>query len=211
MKFYGQFNPPVDKVLYETYFKDKRDGFFIECGAYDGLLDTCGKFFEESMGWKGINIEAAPRLFQRLLINRPTSFMNLNVALSNKNGSATFNDIVSPTGIADGNGSLTHKEAHVKQITDQHCTFKPVEVQTIRFADLMRKHIVTHIDFMVLDVEGHEVEALEGMAASPTIPEVMCVEYPFAGLDGIKKVLESYGYKLDFLKEVNAFFSRIHK
>lgn len=24
MKFYGQFNPPVDKVLYERYFKNKK-------------------------------------------------------------------------------------------------------------------------------------------------------------------------------------------
>ena len=24
MKFYGQFDPPVDKVLYERYFKNKK-------------------------------------------------------------------------------------------------------------------------------------------------------------------------------------------
>jgi hypothetical protein len=29
-KFYGQWSPPVDQVLFENYFKDKRNGFFIK-------------------------------------------------------------------------------------------------------------------------------------------------------------------------------------
>ena len=33
MIFYGQYTPSVDQLLYEKYFKDKRNGFFIECGA----------------------------------------------------------------------------------------------------------------------------------------------------------------------------------
>ena len=211
MKFYGQFNPPVDQVLYEKYFQNKRNGLFIECGAYDGLVDSCGKFFEENMGWKGINIEASPRLFERLLANRATSFLNLNIALSNKNGLATFSDIISPSGIADGNGSLTHKEIHVEQILKSGCKFKPIEVPTIRFTDLIKEHSITHIDFMALDVEGHEIEVIEGMISSPCFPDIMCVEYAFFSLDDIKKPLETYGYRLDFLKEANAFFSKISK
>jgi hypothetical protein len=29
MRFYGQFDPPVDKVLYDTYFTDVRGGVCI--------------------------------------------------------------------------------------------------------------------------------------------------------------------------------------
>jgi|LakMenEpi03Aug12_release.lakeMendotaPanAssembly.Ray.scaffolds.fasta_scaffold59755_2 hypothetical protein len=58
-KYYGQVpnagylyrGVPVDKFLHDNYFKDKRDGFFIECGAADGLNLSCCKFFEETMGW----------------------------------------------------------------------------------------------------------------------------------------------------------------
>jgi FkbM family methyltransferase len=209
MKFYGQFTPPVDKVLYEKYFKEKKGGFFVECGAYDGNLDSCCKFFEESMDWKGTNIEASPRLFKRLMVNRKTSFLNLNLAMSNKNGIALFNDIVSPTGVADGNGSLTHKEEHIKEIIGHKCSFSPVEVTTIRFSDLVKEYAITHVDLMALDVEGHEVEAIEGMEDSSVFPNIMCVEYPFSGLEKIRNLLEKYGYKMDFTKDVNAFFSRI--
>ena len=33
MRFYGQFDPPVDKVLYDTYFTDVRGGVCIEAGV----------------------------------------------------------------------------------------------------------------------------------------------------------------------------------
>ena len=80
MKYYGQpFNGiPTDQFLHERYFQNKQNGFFIECGAADGFnLSNC-KFFEESMGWRGINIEASPVKYAKLIKNRPNSFLNLN-------------------------------------------------------------------------------------------------------------------------------------
>ena len=205
MKFYGQFIPPVDQLLYENYFKDTKGGFFIECGAYDGLLDSCCKFFEENMGWSGMNIEASPRLFQRLIANRPTSFLNINVALSNKNGISVFNDVVS---VADGNGSLNHKKEHMDQLVDRNCAFNKVEVKTVRFSDLVIERSITKIDLMILDVEGCEVEALEGMSGSPVMPKVMCIEFPLTGIERLKLIMTGLGYRFDFTREVNAFFVR---
>ena len=83
-KYYGQFDPPVDKFIYENFFatnEKKNEGFFIECGAGDGVTESSCKFFEESLGWSGINVEAAPPLFKRLIVNRPGS-LNINCALS---------------------------------------------------------------------------------------------------------------------------------
>ena len=82
MKFYGQFDPPVDKVLYERYFKNLEEGVSIECGAFDGLTENCTKFFEDNLKWKTINIEPLPHIFDKLKVNRPRS-VNLNLALSN--------------------------------------------------------------------------------------------------------------------------------
>jgi len=208
MKFYGQFNPPVDKVIFERCFPTKRDGLFIECGAYDGLLECSCRFFEETMGWRGVNIEASPRIFARLVANRPKSFLNANVALSNKNGRAVFQDIISCGGVADGNGSLTHCEAHKKEIIDQKCGFNAVEVETIRYVDFIARHKIDKVDLMVLDVEGHELQTIEGMVGAQVLPDVMCVEFPFSGLENIKTALGGLGYKMDFISAVNAFFSK---
>ena len=62
MKYYGQFNPNVDKVLHERYFPNKFNGTSIECGAFDGITENCTKFFEENYNWTTINIEPLPDL-----------------------------------------------------------------------------------------------------------------------------------------------------
>lgn len=33
-KFYGQFEYPVDKFIYDRYFSMKKGGVFVECGAF---------------------------------------------------------------------------------------------------------------------------------------------------------------------------------
>ena len=68
MRYYGQLS--LDKVIHETFFPEKRNGFFVECGAYDGLGESTCKFFEETMGWTGLNIEPVPYTFDRLVVNR---------------------------------------------------------------------------------------------------------------------------------------------
>jgi len=39
--YYGQFNPPVDKILHEKYFPNKLNGISIEAGALDGIITMC--------------------------------------------------------------------------------------------------------------------------------------------------------------------------
>jgi len=201
MRFYGQFNPPVDKILYENYFKNKRNGFFIECGAYNGLLDSSCKFFEEFMEWKGINVEASPRIFMNLMKNRPKS-SNINVALSDEKGKSIFRDIVT-SGVADGNGSLQHHPKHIQILKNQGCGFKNVMVETITFLDLIKIYNIIEVDLFVLDVEGCEIKVLNKM--NGIMPKVCCIEYSFSGLENIEKLMKNLNYKLDFTNEVNAF------
>ena len=208
MRYYGQFNPHVDEILHKRYFPDKRGGFFVECGAYDGMGDSSCRFFEEFMDWKGLNIEASPRIFALLQKNRPAS-TNVNLALSNQNGTASFFDVVSPNGEKSGNGSLIHTAMQKDMIIglNQGWRFSPVEIKTIVYRDLMANMGIKDVDLLVLDVEGHELQAIEGMKNGP-VPLVMCVEYSFSGQEPISSALAKMGMKLDFCQDVNMFFSR---
>merc|ERR1711997_517646 len=40
--------------------KDKREGFFVECGAYDGETRSNTLNLERELGWSGVLIEADP-------------------------------------------------------------------------------------------------------------------------------------------------------
>ena len=61
------------------FFKNKKNGTYIELGALDGILYSNTKFFEDFLSWKGILIEPHPYKFQSLKINRPNNFLFNNV------------------------------------------------------------------------------------------------------------------------------------
>jgi hypothetical protein len=121
--------------LIKKYMKDilekKKSGISIECGAFDGLTDSCTKFFEESMNWKTINIEALPIAYNKLVVNRPNS-INLNIGLSNKNETKQFVNYKEPSlGYMWGNGSFTHLEDH-KTHLEQRCGINNYDVIDIK-------------------------------------------------------------------------------
>ena len=67
--YYGQFEPPVDKIIHERYFPNKYNGTFLEAGSFDGITECSAKFFEENYNWKAINIEPLPHIFEQLKKN----------------------------------------------------------------------------------------------------------------------------------------------
>ena len=208
-KFYGQFEQ--DKFIYERYFIDTRDGISIECGAFDGIMESSTYFFEESLGWTTINIEASPPIFNMLVTNRKNS-ININRGLSNKQETLIFEHAIHPEhGIKFGNGSFNHKESHLEILKNESCKFEKYEVETISYIDLIdplmdEKYFGRKINLFVLDVEGFEMEALQGMVGSKYLPEIMCVEYPHVGLDNLKTFLKNLGYRFDTLRDNNAYF-----
>ena len=207
MRFYGQWNPPVDQFLFENYFKDKEDGFFIECGAFDGVMECCCKFFEEFKGWTGVNIEPVPEVFDNLCANRPES-TNVRAALSDKNATATFKQAIHPRyGNHFGNGSISHTDSHKNSLVREGCKFEEYEVDTITFSKLIQDLEIKHIDLFVLDVEGHELSVLEGMKGCPVMPDIMCVEHGHLG-DQLNKAMSDLGYKFDKKSHNNSFYTR---
>jgi FkbM family methyltransferase len=211
-KFYGQFNPSVDQFIFERYFRDANiKGVFVECGAFDGLTECSCKFFEESMGWKGYNIEPVPWVYKRLRENRPAS-TNLNRALSNKSGSATFQAVDHPTfGKECTNGSLAHTESHKSLLQDVGCSFIPVEVSAMTWRDFVQQYNVAHVDLLVLDVEGHELSVIEGMHGCGVLPDLICIEVGHLDLEEIRNQLGALGYTYDISSHVNAFFVKAEK
>ena len=64
----------VEKKLLEI-FENKKNGFFVDIGAHDGISINNTKLLED-LGWDGICIEPHPKVFQRLLLNRNCKKVN---------------------------------------------------------------------------------------------------------------------------------------
>jgi FkbM family methyltransferase len=211
-KFYGQFTPPVDQFIFERYFPDVNiKGIFVECGAFDGLIECSCKFFEESMGWTGYNLEPSPANFKKLQKNRPES-INLEIGLSNQSGSVDFKHVISPLlGENFGNGSISHTTTHVDDLIKRGCSFENFEIDVFTWKDFVNKFKITHVDLFILDVEGHELSVIDGMNDCDVLPDLICIEVGHLDLNVIKNRLGLLGYTYDISSHVNAFFIKTNK
>ncbi len=197
MVFHGQFDPPMDRVLWEVALAGSREpGIFLESGALDGRQNSNGLFFEESLGWTGINVEPVPHLFSRLQRHRPKA-LNLPFALSDRFG---FQEISFPAhpvhGDNFGNASLQHTAAHKAVLEKSGCTFTSFMVPTVPFGHLAQFFDIAAIDLFSLDVEGHEMAVLRSMFEAEAYPRILCVEIDHADADAIRGMLQARGYQL---------------
>jgi FkbM family methyltransferase len=210
MKFYGQFRPPVDQVLFERYGEELggEPGYFVESGAFDGQTECNCKFLEESLGWTGVNVEPFPHHFRKLVRNRPRS-INWNCALSSHIGRQTFHHVAHPRlGDDFGNGSLAHTPEHKAALRQDGCTFHDIDVPILTYDAVVRASGLPRVDLFSLDVEGHELAVLDGMHDPALLPRLLCVETGHDRDQAIHWRLTEMGFVKDGEYLVNSFYRR---
>ena len=203
MTFHGQWNPPVDEVLFRNYFPGPGIGTFMECGAGDGITDSSCLFFEEH-GWFGVNIEPCVDMYKKLQKNRPKS-CNLNLGLSERFGphscfAVMENDLEV--------GVMVKHEPWLDHLMQKGFTSRKSIVEMTTYERLVRQTNIESLNLFVLDVEGHELQVIKGMISSRILPDVICAEYSFVGLKKLRATLQELDYRFDFHSFNNAFFSR---
>merc|ERR1711871_555504 len=142
-----------DKFLNESIFKNYRNGFYIDIGAHDGKNKSNTYYFYKK-GWKGINIEPIPKVFKKLLINKPRD-INLNVAVSDKNGYADFTINEGYTEMLSGLKNKYDKR-HVERINNELKVHggksEDIKVLTKTLDNICDTHNVKHINLLSIDV-----------------------------------------------------------
>jgi len=155
-----------DKWVSRAVYPGKRNGFFIEAGAGNGVFNSSCYALERHFGWRGICIEPHERLYRQCLRKRPGSTV-INTALSDRNGSDVFVEAAT-SGFSGLKKNLQATEQMAQSegwVKDQWRTGGPwierqVETSTLR--GLLKKHEVpATIDYIALDIEGAEYAALE--------------------------------------------------
>ena len=158
-----------EDVLLDRLFPRDHKGLFIDVGANHPMHCSVTKHFYD-LGWTGINIEPA-RVFDELAAKRPRD-INMQVAVSDEDGEATFyefskeysTDSTLDTGVASENDRFA-----------EHCTPRKVQVRSLRsiFAEHVGPRVV---DFLSIDVEGHEEKVIRGADWKACRPRVVVVE-----------------------------------
>jgi len=186
---YSQLDQDL-KVL--KFYNNKRDGFFIEIGASDGIELSNTYLLEKMYNWKGICVEPIPKRFELLCKNRPQSFCCDRAVYNESNKNVIF-DIANNYDLLSGisNNIDSHKnevDSNKTQIT----------VTTISFNDLLEKfNCPSFVDYLSLDTEGSELEILKSVDLQKYVFGLIHVEHNFIEprRTQIRNLLTSNGYK----------------
>lgn len=158
-----------EDVLLDRAFPRGHAGFYIDVGANDPVANSVTKHFYD-LGWRGINIEPLPAQFEALAAARDRD-INLNIGLSDKAGEATFYEFP-PELNAISTFSAEEAERHAGK--GQPSFARTVATKTL--AQVCKEHVTGTIDFLSVDVEGHEQAVLAGNDWKKFRPRVILVE-----------------------------------
>ena len=138
------------------FYKGKKNGFFVEIGAADGIQLSNTYMLEKDYEWSGICVEAIPEQYTKLVSNRPGSSC-CNMAVYNESNTTVSFDISNNCSLLSGIN--THIDKHAEYVNSNKTT---VSVQTISLNDLLAKYNApSFIDYLSLDTEGSEYEILK--------------------------------------------------
>lgn len=191
-------------LLAYTYFKGKKDGFFIDIGAFDGVYISNTYLFEK-LGWKGICVEADPDRFALLKNNRKCDCYNLAIHSKTCDKLNFITSNASTLNVLEEHAPNMHIER--MKIDGHQKKLKTIEVDSITFNDLMSKYYpdIKHIDFLSIDIEGGELIVLESIDFNKYSFGLITVENNFE--EGVLvNFMKERGYKVLIDIELDILF-----
>lgn len=164
--FYSQ---NAEDVLLARCFEGQNNGFYVDVGAEDPVEGSITKHFYER-GWRGINIEPVPAFFERIAADRPRD-TNLQCVASDQDGQTLSLCIAAGTGLS----TLDAGRQQVLQHRPDYAV-DTIEVHSQRLTTILETHGQQRIDFLKIDVEGHELAVLRGLDLNTHHPRVIVIE-----------------------------------
>ena len=199
-----------DIFLNENYFKNKKNGTYIELGALDGVLFSNTKFFEDTLNWTGILIEPHPIKYNLLEKNRPNNYLfnNLVSDIEEELNFKYFLDCHAAVSGVENTLSQHHYDVYYNNENNKNFLQSSVYIKPISLTEIIKKTNIKHFDLLSLDVEGHEYEVLKSWDFSIPI-DVIIIET--LGVqperdEMCRKILINNGYKFDNSYKHNEIF-----
>ena len=196
----------VDLII-DYIFKDKINGFYIDIGAQHPIANN-NTYLLFKRGWTGINIDLDVKNIELFNISRPND-INLNNAISS---SASKKKLF-----------FYHDKSPINTLVEDVSNFQNATVKEIKTVKTITLNKVLEnlcfdkeIDYMNIDVEGHELDVLKGFDLIRYKPNVISVEYldlkmkylEFKNND-LSRVIDSDFYKL-LIKNDYQFVNWLH-
>jgi FkbM family methyltransferase len=184
---------------------NKKNGYFVELGAGDGVYLSNTYKLEKDYNWTGLLIEPSFKFYE---ISKHRSCKAIKACISDQKSQTIFvegnSDDWNSSGHVYLSGIQSSLEAPV-QINGSWVLRNKVEgnkitVDTLPLASVLEQvNAPNIIDYLSLDVEGHEWTILRNFPFDKYRFRVMTIEHNGAepNRTNIRKLLESKGYRFD--------------
>lgn len=184
----------------------KKNGFFLDFGAFDGRTISNTLALEEDLNWRGICVEPNPRYFSQLCEYRRSVCINCALWPVSRE-QLRFIDVHGLSSLeafrdCDSNADLRR---------NADCAI--IEVDTLNPSELLaRFNAPIQIDYLSLDVEGAELEVLAAIDLSLYRIALMTIEHNHNTLKqkAIRTHLAQFGYEVRQHRNDDFFFHREH-
>lgn len=214
--FRAQFGE--DRILWQV-FRQRRSGYFMEIGAYDGV-NLSNTYFLEQMGWHGVLVEPIEDLCLRAAASRPRSRV-IQAAISRKgsHGTAKFTITQNVPVLS----YLNTDQDHVDRCLKEGATLVEVDVPLLTVDDILLHeryaappgtgpwvpNVGWQIDLVSIDVEGGELDVLDGFNLERYRPGILLIENDRPAGAAVEPYLTSRGYRKFHRQKINDFYFRI--
>ena len=201
----GKYSENEEEWIIKDFFKERRDGVFLDVGASHFQINSNTYYLETKLGWSGLAVEPFTHFEPDYRQYRPRT-------------------LFAPFFVADVSGAetkmYTHGENFLANSSDRSFVERfgdapdEVVVRTITLNDLLDRNGITSIDFMSMDIELSEPKALAGFDIERFRPELVCIEAHPEVRQAILDYFTRHGYVLlgAYLRadQKNLYFTPLH-
>ena len=167
----------------------RRDGWFVEFGAADGVKGSNTWLLENDYGWTGIVAEPARTWHEALARNRRCR-VDTRCVWSVSGATLTFNE--APEAYYSTIDRFSGSDLHATKRRDG----LSYDVQTVSLLDLLREHgAPATIDYLSMDTEGSEFEILRNFDFGRYRFRVVTCEHNMTPMrDALHRLFTANGY-----------------
>lgn len=159
-----------------------RGGFFVEAGANDGYTQSNTYYLERFLGWRGVLVEPLPDLYRRCRKERTRSQVFCCALVAQDYAGTTASMLTANlTSLVRGAQKTAQADAaHCRRGAEiQQTGVGELEVPARTLSSVLDEAGAQRIDLLSLDVEGYELQVLNGLDLERHRPEYILVEARF--------------------------------
>ena len=194
-----------DKIIKKNFFDGKKNGFFVEIGAYDGITGSNCYHFERFLNWDGIAIEPSNIQFEKLKKNRKCKV--LNNAISDEVEEVEFIEVAEGLTQMSGINNRSFERNFQIISNNQASKTNSINLKTITFDEIVPKN--KDVDYLSIDIEGGEMNLLKSIDFKTNNIKVISVENNIPKEQNFKNFFEEINFTyLDRIGQDEIFYNR---